>query len=319
MTGFPRALIRALAATTLGMAVAGLALPTAATAAAPTRVTDRTVEVYCNATGSHGEDVNFYVAQSDLSGTSGAVQASDANGEYLARGEGAGTSEWTADGFRAAVEVTDVSGDALGTAYLAGAYALTGTPQRFTSKFKDGNVRVVEDHAFTPVEVRRVVLTVPGIDVVDVGCDGASTSGSLFFTNPTAHVTRAGGLVVQDCRLDNATDLFVEGSIDALALGFGYADAPDFSVFTPELDLSGGSWNGTVNAADNEGPVPVAAAATLTRTGATMRTGTSGPAGSERWTITPYELDVRVAGPVGPARVTCQLLDVDVRFRTMGG
>jgi hypothetical protein len=319
MTGFPRTLTRAFAATTLGLAVAGLALPTAATAAAPTRVTDRTVEVYCNATGSNGEDVNFYVAQSGLAGTFSAVQASDANGEYLARGEGAGTSEWTADGFRASVEVMDVDGASLGSAYLAGTYALTGTPERYASKFKDGNVRVVEDHTFTPVEVTRAVLTVPGIDVVDVGCDGASTSGSLFFTNPTAHVTRSGGLVVQDCRLDNATDLFVEGSLDALALGFGYTDAPDYSVFTPELDLTKGSWTGTVNAADDDGPVPVAAAVTLARTGATERVGTSGPAGSERWTITPYELDVRVDGPVGPARVTCQLLDVDVRFRTMAG
>jgi hypothetical protein len=317
MTGFPRTLRRALAATTLGVAVAGLALPTAATAAAPTRVTDKTLEVYCNATGSHGEDVNFYVARSEANGTFGAVQASDANGEYLARGEGAGTSEWTADGFRASVEVLDVDGASLGSAYLAGAYAVTGSAERFTSKFKDGNVRVVEEHASTAVAVRRVVLTVPGIDVVDVGCDGASTAGSLFFTNPTAHVTRAGGLVVQDCRLENATDVFVEGGLDALALGFGYADAPDFSVFSPELDLSHGSWTGTFNAADDNGPVPVAATVTLTRTGDTVRIGTSGPAGSERWTITPYELDVRVAGPVGPARVTCQLLDVDERLREM--
>lgn len=290
---------------------------TAATAAAPTRVTDRTVEVYCNATGSHGEDVNFYVAQSDLAATFGAVQAFDADGEYLARGEGAGTSEWTLDGFRASVEVTDAGGGSLGAAYLSGAYAVNGSTETYTSKFKDGNVRVVENHTSTAVQVRRVVLTVPGIDVVDVGCDGASSSGSLFFTNPTAHVTRSSGLVVQDCRLENATDLFVEGSLDALTLGFGYADAPDFSVFTLELDLTGGSWTGTVNAADDEGPVPVAARVTLTRTGGTVRTGSSGPAGSERWTVTPYELDVRVDGPVGPARVTCQLLDVDVRFRTM--
>ncbi len=317
MTGSTRTLIRALAATTLGAALAGLALPTAATAAAPTRVTDRTVEVYCNATGSHGEDVNFYVAQSDLAGTFGAVQASDVDGEYLARGEGAGTSEWTVDGFRASVEVTDAGGAPLGSAYLSGAYAVTGSTETYSSKFKDGNVRVVENHTSTAVQVRRVVLTVPGIDVVDVGCDGASSSGSLFFTNPTAHVTSSSSLVVQDCRLENATDLFVEGSLDALALGFGYADAPDFSVFTPELDLTGGSWTGTVNAADDEGPVPVAARVTLTRTGSTVRTGSSGPAGSERWTVTPYELDVRVDGPVGPARVTCQLLDVDVRLRTM--
>jgi hypothetical protein len=80
---------------------------------------------------------------------------------------------------------------------------------------------------------------------------------------------------------------------------------------------SGGQWSGTVNASNDDGPTPVAAQVTLAQTGDRFRVGDSGRWGSQRFDITPYQLVVHVAGPVGPATVTCQLLDVASRFRTM--
>ena len=48
-----------------------------------------------------------------------------------------------------------------------------------------------------------------------------------------------------------------------------------------------------------------------------MKVGDSGRWGSERFVITPYELVVQVDGPGAPAEVTCSMVDVDHRFRTM--
>lgn len=312
-----RTLRRTLATTAVVAAATALSLPTAAVAAAPTRVSDRAVEVFCSATGSSGEEVSFYLGTSQLAGTMAAVQAATADGEYVGRGEG--TSEWTATSFRSSVEVYDLDDRSLGSAHLSGSFAVTGQPDRYTSKFGDGNIRVVEDHTFTSLSVSDLVMTFPGLRLSDLRCDGVQTDGSLFFTNPTAHVGRDGGLVTQGCTTVNAEGFFLEGRLDALAVGLTYADAPDFSAFSPEMDLSGGSWSGTFNAADDNGPVPVDARVTVTPSGETVRVGTSGRWGGERFVMTPYELVVQVDGPVAPATVTCQLVDVGYRFRTMRG
>jgi hypothetical protein len=304
-----------LAATALGAVVAGLCAPTAAQAAAPTRIKDRTIEVSCSAVGTGGEEINFYVASSDLSGTFGAVQASTADGENLGRGEG--SSDWTASSFRASVPVYDLDDSEIGSAYLSGSYRVESGGERFTSKFKDGNIRVVEDHTYTPVTVRDVTLTFPGVTMVDTTCDATQTNGSLFFTNPTAHVGRDGGLVSEDCTLVNAEAFFFEGTIDALGVGLVYADAPDYSAFSPSMDLSGGSWTGTFNAANDDGPIAVDAQVRMEQAGEPVKLGDSGKWGSERFVITPYELVVRVDGPGAPAEVTCSMVDVDHRFRTM--
>ena len=312
---FPRTFPRVLAASALGAVVAGLVAPSAV-AAAPTRITDRTVEIACSATGTAGEDINFYVASSDLGGTFGAVQAFSSTGDFLAGGEG--TSDWSGTTFRSAVEVLGPDDSPLGTAYLSGSYRAAGAAERFTSKFKDGNIRVVEDHSFTPLAVGDLVLELPGVEVADVSCDGSLGTGSLFFTNPTAHVGSDSGLEVQDCSLINAQDFFIDGrSLDDLAVGLSYADTPDMSAFSPSMDLTGGSWTGTFNAADDQGPTPVAATVTLRQTGDTVTTRNSGPEGSIRLVVTPYEMHITVAGPKAPAEVTCQLTSVDVRFREM--
>jgi Tfp pilus assembly protein FimT len=310
-----RPLGRVLITVVLAAFGAGLAVPTAAEAAAPTRVTDRAVEVACSATGTRGEEVNFYVGTSELAGSVGAVQAATADGEYLGRGEG--SSDWTADTFRSSVEIFDSEDRSLGSAYLSGGYSAVGSAERFTSKFKDGNIRVVEDHAFTAVSVRGVTISFPGVELGPVSCDASRVTGSLFFTNPTAHIGRDGGLVVEDCTMVNAEGFFVEGSIDALGVGLGYADDPDYSAFSPAMDLSDGEWTGSFNAADDDGPVPVDARVTLQQSGDTVTVKDSGRWGSERFVITPYRLVVRVDGPMAPAEVTCQLVDVDYRFRMM--
>jgi hypothetical protein len=311
-----RPLGRVLITVALAASAAGLAVPTAAVAAAPTRVTDQAVEVACSATGPRGEEVNFYAGTSELAGSVGAVQASTADGEYLGRGEG--TSDWTASTFRSSVEVFDRDDRSLGSAYLSGGYAVVGSAERVTSKFKDGNIRVVEDHAFTAVTVRDVTISFPGVELGQVSCDASQVTGSLFFTNPTAHVGRDGGLVVEDCSMVNAEGFFIEGTIDALAVGLGYADDPDYSAFSPEMDLSDGEWSGTFNAANDDGPVPVDARVTLQQSGDTMTVKDSGRWGSERFVMTPYQLVVRVDGPIAaPAEVTCTLVAVDYRFRMM--
>jgi Tfp pilus assembly protein FimT len=312
---YQRPLSRVLVTVALAALGAGLAVPTAAEAAAPTRVNDRAVDIACSATGAGGEDVNFYVGTSELAGSVGAVQASTSDGEYLGRGEG--TSDWTADSFRSSVEIYDLDDRAIGTAYLSGHFSLVGTPERYTSKFKDGNIRVVEDHSFTAVSVRDVTITFPGVELGDVSCDGSQVVGSLFFTNPTAHVGRDGGLVVQDCSMVNAEGFFLEGTLDALGVGLSYSDNPDYSAFSPEMDVSGGQWTGTFNAANDDGPIPVDAHVTLRQSGDTVKVKDSGKWGAERFVMTPYELVVHVDGPTAPAEVTCQLVDVDYRFRFM--
>ena len=129
--------------------------------------------------------------------------------------------------------VYDLDDREIGSAYLSGSYRVGSGGERYTSKFKDGNIRVIKDHTFTPVSVRDVTLTFPGVDVVDTTCDASQMTGSLFFTNPTAHVGRDGGLVSQDCALVNAEAFFFEGSVDALGVGLAYADEPDYSAFSP--------------------------------------------------------------------------------------
>ena len=143
---------RAIVAGTLALA-AGTVAAAPAEAAAPTRIRDHTTSVSCQALNV--TLTRFLVAESDLAGTEARAQISE-DGVTLA--EGQGLSDWTDTTFRASVQLEDATGGDLGTAgeaFLSGTYRATGEPVRDLNRFKDGNIRVVEDHHVDADRVRR--------------------------------------------------------------------------------------------------------------------------------------------------------------------
>lgn len=293
-----------------------LAVPAAAYAAEPTKISDTFRSVICAGVGAEGEDLVFFVASS-AEGTFAAVQAATATGEHL--GDGAGTSDWTATGVRSAVEVVDDDGRPVGTATLSADLSLNDDAERVVSKFKDGNIRVVEDNTTTTYDVRNVVLTFRGAPVEVTSCDGGQTVGTLFFTNPASYVVRGGDTVVESCTLDNATGLSFEGGLEELAVTFDYADRPDVSAASPGITFTDGRWTGTFRLFTEEGPIgEVAASATLTQAGGTVQVGgPTGDGGFERFRITPYDLVITADGPQAPATITCRLLDVETAVHSV--
>lgn len=296
--------------------LAALATPAAAYAAAPTRISDTFRSVICAGLGPAGEDLVFLVASSS-EGTVAVVQAATSTGESL--GDGFGTSDWTATGVRSAVEVLDDEGRSVGTATLHAGLSLRDDAQRVTSKFKDGNIRVVEDHTTTTYDVRDVVMTFRGEPVDVTSCDGSQVVGSLFFTSPASYVARDGDTVVESCAFDNANGLSFEGNLRELAVTFDYADRPEVSAASPGITFVDGRWTGAFRLFSEEGPLgEVAASATLTQAGDTVKVGgPTGGGGFERFRITPYTLVITADGPQSPATITCTLLDVAIAFHAV--
>ena len=303
----------AIVAGTLALA-AGTFAAAPAEAAAPTRIRDHTTAVSCQAL--EGSTLTrFRVATSDLAGTEALVQISE---DGVTLSEGQGTSDWTDTTFRASVQLEDATGGGhLGTAgeaFLSGTYRTTGEPVRELNRFKDGNIRVVEDHTTSTLTVSDVVLTVNGEQVADVECVGEAVDGFLFFTAPASYVVRGGLLLSDDCDTQNMEGLDLFGTIDALNLSFEYADTADSSANSGDLDLTAGPFSGEINYNDGVGPAgTVSATVSAVRNGRVIRNFVErSDVFSERWVMTPYLLTIAAEGREGgDASATCQVFDID--------
>ena len=285
-------------------------LPQTANAAAPTKIRDHTESIGCEVV-TGGDRIQFAVARSELAGTQ-AVARISRDGQTL--GEGYGESDWTASTFRAALEVTDDEGQVINTAYLSGTFRAAGAGERNLNKFKDGNIRVVEDHTSTPLAITDVNLVVGDVTLSGVDCGGESVDGYLSYTNPASYVARGNFNAEADCKLDNAVDFALFGTPEAMWVEFGYADAPDWSASSDDMNLAAGPFAGTFTLNDGSGPAgEVAAKASLVRNGDVIRrsidNGTT--AVSERWVMTPYRLEVAADGPNGPVKASCTFYTVE--------
>jgi hypothetical protein len=300
--------------------VAGSLMSAPAQAAAPTKIRDRVTTVACRV--DDGSTVTrFAVARSELAGTEALVQVA-VDGEVQL--EGYGTSDWTDSGFRASVALEDASGGghagSAGDAYLSGSYRVTGTPNRVLNRFKDGNIRVVEDHTTTELTVTDVVLTINGRTLDNVSCQADTVDGYLFFTAPSSYVLRGGFLTDTDCATQNMNDLGLFGTMDALSLSFGYADTADSSASSGDLDLTAGPWSGEFAFNDGTGPAgTVAATVSAVQDGDVIRSLDRSSVVSERWVVTPYQVTIIADGPVSGASATCQVYDVDATLHIKTG
>ncbi len=303
--------------TTAGRAAAAVALalltltllPQTATAAAPTKIRDHTESIGCEVFDGSLK-VQFFAARSDLGGTqAGAKIARD--GEWVA--EGYSESDWSTPGaFRAAVDLLDADGRTAHTAYLSGSYARVGAGDRTVNNFKDGNIRVVEDHTTWPLALRNVALVLDGVQLSGVDCAGDSEDGYLSYTNPASYVSRGNFIAQSDCVGENANDIFFEGPVDSMYVQFAYADTADWSVSTPVMDLTEGPFTGTFRMNDGTGPAgEVAGSASLVHNGGVKRLINKDGAVSEHWVMTPYLLTVTAQGPNAAASVTCAFYQVE--------
>jgi hypothetical protein len=312
---------RVLVASTLALAAGALgAAPLHA--AAPTKIRDHVTSVQCQARND-STVTRFLVAKSDLAGAEAVAQISE---DGVTLSEGQGTSDWTDTTFRAAVHLEDATGGghlgSAGEAFLSGTYRTTGEPVRTLNRFKDGNIRVVEDHTVTALTVSDVVLTINGEAVDNVTCEGEVVDGFLFFTAPASYVLRGGFLFDADCATQNMTDLGLFGTMDAMFLSFGYADTADSSASSGDMDLTAGPFTGTFNYNDGAGPAgTVSATVSAVRNGPVIRSFVDrSSVSSDRWVMTPYELSIAAEGREGAgASATCQLYDVDATLHIKTG
>lgn len=302
---------RLLIASALVLATGTLAASPAG-ADVPTKIRDHFTSVACKAVNG-STTTRFTVAQSEEAGSDAVAQISE---DGVTVSEGRGSSDWTATTFRAAVQLEDGPGGghlgAAGEAFLSGSYSVTGAPVRELNRFKDGNIRVVEDHTTSALTLSDVVLTVNGEAVGNVECDGEAVDGYLFFTAPASYVSRSGFLIA-DCATQNMRDIGVFGTIDALFLDFGYADTADSSAHSSEMDLTAGPFAGEFTYNDGTGPAgTVPATVSAVRNGPVIRNTDRSTVHSERWEMTPYEVLITAQGREGAdASATCQVYDVD--------
>ena len=304
---------RAIVAGTLALA-AGAVAAAPAEAAAPTRIRDHTTAVSCQALERlHAHPLPRRHVGPGRHRGSGA----DLRGRGDA-GRGAGPERLDRhDVPRLRSARGRHRGGHLGTAgeaFLSGTYRATGEPVRDLNRFKDGNIRVVEDHTTSTLTVSDVVLTVNGEQVADVECVGEAVDGFLFFTAPASYVVRGGFLVHDDCDTQNMEGLALFGTMDALTLSFEYADTADSSAISGDLDLTAGPFSGEINYNDGVGPAgTVSATVSAVRNGRVIRNFVErSDVFSERWVMTPYLLTIAAEGREGgDASATCQVFDID--------
>jgi hypothetical protein len=284
-------------------------LPQTANAAAPTKIRDHTESIGCEVFEGSLK-MQFFVARSDLAGTqAGAKIVRD--GEWVA--EGYSESDWSTPGaFRAAVDLRDAEDRVIHTAYLSGSYAKVGAGSRVVNNFKDGNIRVVEDHTTWPLALSNIKLVLDDVVLNGVDCAGDSEDGYLSYANPASYVVRGNFVADTDCVTDNTRDFYVYGAVDELYVEFGYADSDDWSASSPGLNLVAGPFAGTFRLNDGNGPAgDVTATASLVPNGAVKRLVTKDGVFSERWVMTPYLLKVTADGPNAPITATCTVYQVE--------
>ena len=284
-------------------------LPQAASAAAPTRITDHTESIGCEAFDGSTK-LQFIVARSDLNGTQALAKIAR-DGEFVSAGSG--ESDWSVPGsFRASVELTNDDGEVVNSAYLRGSYSKDGPGVRTLNRFKDGNINVVEDHTTWALTLRDIELVLDGVTLGNVDCAGDSEDGYLSYTNPSSYVSRGGFFADGECVTDNALDFSFYGAVDEMYVQFGYAETDDWSASSEGMNLAEGPFAGTFRLNDGTGPAgEIAATASVVRNGDFKRLVNKDGVVSERWVMTPYLLEVTADGPNAPVSATCSFYQVE--------
>lgn len=300
---------------------AALASPLVAHAAPPTRIVDRTTDVVCTGV-SEGVKITVRAAQSELAGTQGAVQLSDAvSGESIGRYD-FGTSDWGDGTFRAAIPVYGLQDEPVGEVYFSGSYRPTGEPQTVRDSFNAGNVHVVEKHTVTTLAVSGVTLTyddndsTPGdVTFTQLSCEGSAVDGSLFFTNP-ATLVQIGTRVVfdpEECRTTNVSGFTleaIEGTVDELYVEVSYADRPGLTA-SGVVAVDRGSWQGELRLQRDDEPDAGRVGATATLERGRPFHATEGKTGLRNHIqVTPYHFTLAIEGPGAPAELSCTLFQV---------
>lgn len=302
-----RPIVRAVSVLTATAAAALLATP--ALAAPPTRIVDKTAEILCE-TQAGSTEVVVGVSRSDLEGTAARAEVT-VDGELV--GEGYTTSDWTASTFRATIPLATRDGDPAGEVAFAGSFRAASAPVTTESKFKAGNVHVVERHTETVLALANLTLVYNGDRLTPSRCDGWQTEGYLSYTNPKMRVER-GSSLPYDCTASNGSVPFIfsEGGVDEL-----FVDVP--LTTDSEVAASGivtaadGPWRGSLRVFDQDGEAgTVAASATLTRQRKTHSKGEEG----EHFKVTPYSFVLRIAGGSlwAPVTVQCTLSDTAIKL-----
>jgi hypothetical protein len=302
------------------LGTAAFAFPHTAQAAPPTRIVDETADVVCTGV-SQDVEITVSAARSELAGTQGAAQLSYAStGESIARFD-FGTSDWGDGTFRAVIPVFDLNDEPAGEVYFSGSYTPTGEPQVIRDKFKDGNVRVVEEHIVTPLAITDVTLTyddndtTPGdVTFSDLTCEGSAVEGSLFFTNPATLVRITTNVVFfpEDCTTSNVETFTIaptEGTLDELYVEVTYADRPEATA-EGVIAADGGTWEGEFRLRIGDEVVgTLDATATLER-GRPFHSTEGEARMRTHFQVTPYQFTVVVEGPGAPAELDCTLFQV---------
>lgn len=310
---------RRTALATVALATLATALQQPANAAAPTRVSDTTLSMYCM--GRAGDDVVRVAAESSqLQGTRLIAMISTGDGEFVAYGTS--TADWTDSTFAGKTPVFDDYGNVIGSVSLDGSYVLTDET-RALDRFRDGNVHVVEDHTFTEAVATRASATLDGVPLTDLECAGQQVVGSLFFTNPASYTASFPSVWATECSGSNvdAGEVFAFGSIDDLGVVVDYLDPAEVTTVAP-LRFQNGSWAGQLTLVDGDTGEPVAevpAAATLTRAGSPVHVQTGDSAGGGRLSLTPYALHLEAGGVTSPISLDCTVYDVVETVHVMPG
>jgi hypothetical protein len=302
------------------MVVGTVTLAGPAEAAEPTRVHDTSTSVKVVAVDGD-RTLEVSVQQSESAGAFAFARLyGGPAGDSLAGGEG--FSEWTDTTFRAEVELFDDAGQPVGTVTVGGTHAMTGDGERDLQKFNDGNIHVVMDHTWTPVSGSNVTASFDGAAWQVVEASGWHMTGYLFVSNPATYVGSGEVVAITDWRGDNVTEFYTDehGTLNETGLYLQYADNPHNA--SGVIDLSKRTWNGTFGLFDEEGGLLGRMPATATvAAGDPVRFFSRGRGGYERWTFTPYDVELTIDGPLAPAHVTAQLVRIQYAWNTspLGG
>jgi hypothetical protein len=233
-------------------------------------------------------------------------------------GSGSGTSEWTDATFRASVELLDDEGHSVGTVLVTGTYAPVGDEQREVQRFNDGNVHVVMDHSTTSLAVSDLSVSLDGAAFQVERVLGDHQTGSLFVSQPATYVGTADQVVISEPVTENVAGFSTDTDHGLSAVGFDlqYVDSPLRA--SGGVDLTKPTWNGTFGLYTEEGEHVgrVAATATVTAKGRTVRFFERDRGGFDGWSYTPYQLNLAVDGPVSPARITANLAVIRYSWHT---
>jgi len=306
-----RTFVRSLSALT---AVAAIGLTVApASAHSPTRVADTTVQITCQATAG-GTEVTVEVARSDIAGTASRAEVTVEDDTF----SGDGTSDWAGTSFRSTIPVTTHDGEPAGQVSFSGSYQSASEPVTNESKFKVGNVHVVERHSETSLGLNGLTLVYNGQEFQPDRCDGSLTEGYLSYTNPNINITRFSRLPYE-CTSTNGIgwpyiDSPVSG-VDELYVDVLLAEEPVISA-RGIVAAGSGSWTGSLlrseDGDDDAGVVD--ATATLVKHRQTQAKDGEGT----HFKVTPYDFTLQLAGGAAwePTTVQCTLYQTAITLHT---